>query len=1022
MTNINTRFSLYNNIIGWVIFFITAITYLSTIEPTASFWDCGEFIASAYKLEVGHAPGAPLFVMLARIFTLFAPNTSYAAMCVNAMSAFASAFTVLFLFFTITHLSRKLIIKSNKISTNQLITILASGTVGALAFAFSDTFWFSASEAEVYATSSLFTAVVFWAILKWEDSFAEPYANRWIVLITYLIGLSIGVHLLNLLAIPAVLLVFYFKKYSPSVWGIIVAIAFSFVLLAGIQYGIIVGVIQLAVSVELMFVNKLGFGFNTGVWVYSVILISTLLFGIWYSYRKQKVLLNTVLLAFAMILLGYSSYSMIVIRSATNTPMNENRPDNVFSLLSYLNRDQYGDRPLLYGHNYNAPITKTIPGKPEYVRESGKYVITYNTPHYEYDSRFNTAFPRMYSSDPSHIAVYKAWANIKGKPILLDSTKRSIEYCPTFIENVYYFVKYQIGYMYFRYFMWNFAGRQNNTEGNGGIVYGYWISGLNVIDNLIVGPQHKLPQYLKDNKGRNRYYFLPLLLGLVGMFYQLKRGKTNFLVVAVLFFMAGIAIVIYLNQTPLQARERDYAYVGSFYAFAIWIGLGALALIQFVNRWLPTKKLYAVLLILVLLAVPALMAFENYNDHNRAGRYTTRDVAYNYLNSCAPNAILFTNGDNDTFPLWYLQEVEGVRTDVRVVNLTLLGTDWYIDQLKRKTYNSKALPISLTNEKYRTGKRDFVYIIEKTENPIALSEAISFVASDSSINKYEYGKGELLDYLPTRNFTLPVNSQLVNANGTVSPKHAERAVAEIPIKISRNYLTKSELLVMDILATNAWKRPIYYTSANTDGTLGLDYYLQLEGFAYRLVPILSKSQGYTSAGRVETSVMYNNLMNKFRYGRMNEPDVLIDDQQIQTQHILHTRINFSRLAEQLFEEGKRDSALQVLNRCVELMPSSKFPPDWQSYKLEETAFAIGAINLGRQLLNQHANKCFNELSYFYAMNHHLQNYSAYERSVAQIAIIRLTDIANNAKQIDLSAIYKKKFRAITGLEMKASAN
>lgn len=1017
------RFRNWNNITGWFSFLITAILYLFTIEPTASFWDCGEFIASAYKLEVGHPPGAPLFLMIAKVFSLLTTNPAKVSMLINAMSALASAFTILFLFWTITHLAKKLIVKDNEFQPEQLIAILGSGLVGALAYAFSDSFWFSAVEAEVYATSSLFTAIVFWAILKWEENFGRKYANRWIILIAYLVGLSIGVHLLNLLVIPAIVLVYYFKKYKPSLPGIIVAIIFSFVLLAGIQYGIIAGIIQLAVWIELLFVNRFGLSFNSGIWFYSLSLTFLLITGIWISLCKRKVVLNTILLAFTMILLGYSSYSMIVIRSMANPPLNENSPDNAFSLLSYLNRDQYGDRPLLYGQYFNAPIVETKDGNPEYVREKGKYTISYRKPYYVYDSRFNTFFPRMYSHETSHIKVYKDWAMIKGTPITVNKDDvQVVDYKPTFIENVSFFVKYQLGYMYFRYFMWNFVGRQNNIDGNGGIVYGNWISGINIIDNLIFGPQDKLPQYLKENKGHNRYYFLPLLLGLAGIYYQLIRGKKDFLVVFFFFFMTGIAIIIYLNQTPLQPRERDYAYVGSFYAFAIWIGLGVLTLTHMMKRWLSHKNAAWAATIVSLLTVPILMAFQNYDDHNRSGRYTVRDVAFNYLNSCAPNAILFTSGDNDTFPLWYLQEVEGIRTDIRVVNLTLLSCGWYINQQKHKINNSAPLPISLMSEKYLEGKRDFVYMIEKTETPFVLKNAISFIGSDSANTKYELTKNEFLDYLPTRNLILPVDTLLVKLNGTVPTYLSDKIVSQIGIKISKSYLTKSELVVMDILATNNWKRPIYYTSVNHDGTLGLDNYLQCEGFAYRLIPILSKSQGFLSAGRVETSIMYNNMMNKFRWGRMNKSNVLIDDQNIQTFRILHTRINFARLAEQLFLEGKKDSALKVLNRCMELMPSNIFPPDMQSYKLEETAFNIGATKLGRRMLEEHSQKCFEELEYFFAMNQWLKNFSAYERSLSALAISRLTKIADEAGQQDLKEKYKLRYKKITGFEMSISSD
>jgi hypothetical protein len=1008
------RYNRWNNMTGWGIFFIAALVYLLTMEPTASFWDCGEFISCAYKLEVGHPPGAPLFLMMANIFSHLAPNLSKVAVMVNTMSALASAFTIMFLFWTITRLARKIVPLNDGLTTGKIITIIGAGAVGALAFTFSDTFWFSAVEGEVYATSSLFTAIVFWAILKWEAVANEPYANRWIILIAYLMGLSIGVHLLNLLAIPAIVLVFYFKKYRPTFPGFVLAVIISFFILAGVQYGIIPGIVKLAAVFELWFVNSLGFAYNSGIITYSFLLIFILIGGLWLTFKTQKTTANTILLAITMILAGYGSYAMIIIRSHTNPPVNENKPDNIFSLLSYLNREQYGDNPLLYGPYYNAPTLALVDGEPTYTKEKGKYIIVDRSQHYTFDSRFKTFFPRMYGRNQNQIGIYKEWADIKGKPMTVDKDgKQVVEYCPTFGENLSFFFKYQLGYMYLRYFMWNFSGRQNEVDGDCGILHGNWITGFNVIDSKFLGPQDKLPNYLKENKGRNRYFMLPLLLGLLGLVYQFGKNKQGFALVFFLFFMTGIAIVIYLNQTPLQPRERDYAYAGSFYSFAIWIGIGTLALAELFKKWFSCTRASIIATVLSLIAVPTLMASQNWNDHDRSGRYTARDIAYNYLNSCAPDAILFTDGDNDTFPLWYLQEVEGVRTDVRVINTVLLSSDWYIDQLKQKVYDSAPVPISLTNDKYLSRRRNYVYLIPRNSNYLPLKDAVSFASSDDPDKKTIPDLDFTLDYIPTKKFMLSVDSANVIDSGTVKPEHASQIIREIPFIIDRGYISRSELMVMDILSQNNWKRPIYFVWPNSEATLGLNEYLQLDGFAYRLVPISTKKTERFSFGRIETSVLYDHLMNKFRWGRMNKPDVFIDSYNINTLAVLKVRVSFARLAEQLFMEGKKDSAVKVISRCYELMPLKIFPPDIYSIKLIETAYKIGATSQARQLLNEYTNMCLEEVRFFYAMPIQQFMITQTENIIAQQTIQQLAGIAKQNGDIQIQKRIEKELKVAT---------
>ncbi|MCK5171668.1 MAG: DUF2723 domain-containing protein, partial [Bacteroidales bacterium] len=758
------KFKIVNRVTGWIVFLIAATVYLLTIEPTTSFWDCGEFIATAFKLEVGHPPGAPLFMILARVFSLFAGDVTNVAMMVNAMSGLASAFTILFLFWSITHLAKKMFPNNEELTQGQLIAVIGSGLVGALTYAFSDTFWFSAVEGEVYALSSLFTAVVFWAILKWENIADEKYSNRWLILIAYLMGLSIGVHLLNLLAIPAIVFVYYYKKYPVTRKGVIKALIASVVILGSIMYIIIPGVVKIATWFELMFVNGFGLPFKSGVLFYVILIIGFVVWALYYTNKKKKVLLNTIVLAFTVIMIGYSSFSMIVIRSLADPPMDENNPETIFNLLHYLNREQYGNRPLFKGQYYNAPITNSEEPY-TYRQKDGKYIKSYSlNAKYEYDERFTTIFPRMYSqSNPDHITEYKKWADIKGKKVTVTgyNGESEIKYVPSFGENLKFFFTYQLGHMYWRYFMWNFSGKQNDTQGHGELLNGNWITGINFIDSKLIGPQENLPDHMKNQKSRNTYFMLPFLLGLVGFFFHLRRHFNDFIVVLLLFVLTGIAIVVYLNQYPLQPRERDYAYAGSFYAFSIWIGLGVLGIYNFFHKKLPAIISAGLATTICLVAVPVVIASETWDDHDRSNRYIARDFASNYLNSCAPNAILFTHGDNDTFPLWYAQEVENIRTDVRVVNLSLLNTHWYIDQMKRKAYDSEPVPFGMTHEEYLNGVRDVVYINDRINDYVMVDQAIDFVISDDPRTKLQVGQNDWVDYLPTNKFIVPVDSALV---------------------------------------------------------------------------------------------------------------------------------------------------------------------------------------------------------------------------------------------------------------------
>ncbi|MFO7827648.1 MAG: DUF2723 domain-containing protein [Bacteroidales bacterium] len=1001
------NFKTINRISGWVIFLIAAIVYLLTIEPTTSFWDCGEFIASAYKLEVGHPPGAPIFMIVARFFSLFAGgDVTNVAKMVNAMSGLASAFTILFLFWSITHLARKMFADPENLKPAQLIAVIGSGAVGALAYTFSDTFWFSAVEGEVYAMSSLFTAFVFWAILKWENIAHEKYANRWLILIAYLMGLSIGVHLLNLLAIPAIVFVFYYKKYNVTRAGIIKAFVVSMIILGTIMYVIIPGIVKVASWFDLLFVNGFGLPFKSGVIFYIALLLGLIVWGLYYTSKKKKVVLNTIILAITVIVIGYSSFAMIVIRSIANPPMDENNPETVFNLLNYINREQYGSRPLFKGQYYNAPIVDSE-SPYTYRQKDGKYVKSYSlNDKYEYDERFTTIFPRMYSPQPNHIEEYKKWANIEGKKVTVNNHQgeSEIRYVPTFGENLTFFFRYQLGHMYWRYFMWNFSGRQNDIQGHGELLNGNWISGIKFIDNKLIGPQDNLPDSIKDHKARNTYYMLPLLLGLIGFFFHLRRHFNDFIVVLLLFVFTGIAIVVYLNQYPLQPRERDYAYAGSFYAFSIWIGLGVLGIYNFFSKRANAVFSAVLASMLSLVFVPGIMAKENWDDHDRSNRYMARDFAHNYLNSCEPNAVLFTHGDNDTFPLWYAQEVEGIRTDVRIINLSLLNTHWYIDQMKHKAYESEPVPFGMEHEEYLNGIRDVIYINNRINDYVEVDRAVDFLKDDDRRTRLQVGQNEWIDYLPTNKLIVPVDSAKVVENGTVKPENADKIVPEIRFTIDQQRIVKSEMMILDLLANNNWERPIYFVSTSGEGNLGLDDYLQLEGFAYRLVPIKTPSKGHLETGRIDSDIMYKKLMEEFKWGNMNDPDIWMDHTTTRTISVIKIRNLFNRLAQQLLNENKKDSALAVLDKGCELTPKSNISYDLFTLDMIETYYLAGAQEKADSLVRDFMAITNQELNYYFSLPAKFAQSLDYEQ---RLSIHYLQQMADFAKRYGDPELAKK---------------
>lgn len=1010
------QYRLVDNVLGWLVFAIAAFTYCSTIEPTASFWDCPEFITTGYKLEIGHPPGAPFFMLTANLFSHFASDPSQVARMVNTMSALLSATTILFLFWTITHLTRKLIVKDwSSLTLGKTIAIEASGVVGALIYTWSDTFWFSAVEGEVYAYSSAFTAIVFWLILKWEDHADEPHSDRWLVLIFYMTGLSIGVHLLNLLCLPAIVLVYCYRRFpNIELKGSLIALLVSFVLVAAVLYGVIPGIVTVGGWFELLFVNVLGLPFNTGLVIYIALLVASTLWAIYESYvgcnkklenistllafaligipfvgygwhavvcgiiilaivwwmfnRKKMVdkkpvylvsshLKNTVLLCMLMLMIGYSSYALIVIRSVANPPMDQNSPEDIFTLGSYLSRDQYGSYPLLYGQAYTSQVAleqdgnmckpKMTEGAPIYSRkekasknEKDSYFIVSHHNNYIYAQ--NMLFPRMW--DSNHAQDYESWmGGVDGTEVPYDRCGEQMTVkMPSQIENIKFFLSYQCNFMYWRYFMWNFAGRQNDIQGNGEPEHGNWITGIPFVDNARLGDQSKLPDDLKMNKGHNVFYCLPLLLGLIGLFWQAFRGRRGirqFWVVCFLFFMTGLAIVVYLNQTPVQPRERDYAYAGSFYAFAIWCGMGVAALVDLMKKYLKVESPIAIgALSLVCLLVPVQMVSQTWDDHDRSGRYTCRDFGRNYLMTLQDkgNPIIFTNGDNDTFPLWYNQETEGVRTDARVCNLSYLQTDWYIDQMKRPAYGSPSVPITWPRLDYCSGTNEYVEV-----NPSLKSQVLDFYKKNPMAAKAQFGdnpfelanvmkywvrsKDADMHVVPTDTLYVTIDKNAVKHSGMMMASDTIPDRMVISLK-GKNALYKNDLMMLEMIAHCNWTRPIYVAL-----TVGQENYMNLgdnfiqEGLANRISPFTTNAPG---AKNYDTQKVYNNLMSRYRYGGLSKPGLYIDET-VMRMCYTHRRL-FGQLALHLIAEGQKAKALKVLQKAEKELPTYNIPMNYMS--------------------------------------------------------------------------------------------
>jgi hypothetical protein len=918
------RFRLLNNIVSLVVLALSALVYLLTIEPTASFWDCGEFIASSYKLEVGHAPGNPTFNLFGRFFTMFT-DPAHAAAAVNAMSALCSALTVFFLYLTIVHFGRRILEKRGKeLTVGNVIALLASGVVGAMAYCFSDTFWFSAVEGEVYAMSSLFTAVVFWAILKWEEQADQPWSGRWLILIMFLMGLSVGVHLLNLLTLPAIVFIVYYKQKQGKMnfWQGLGVLALSGALIAVVLFGIIPYLPKIAAFFDRLFVNGLGAHFNTGAAVFLILLLAGCFLAMRILRRREKPLWHTVVLCLTVFIIGYSTFCVTVIRSSANTPTNEYQPDNPYTLVRYLEREQYGSSPLLYGQTYNSPYEVDV--KKYWTPLDGRYYHAENlVPVYVPHSKM--LFPRMWSSfSERDKQFYEGYVKHKKAKRVKVGNETQIVQMPSFGDNLRFFFDYQISYMYLRYFMWNFVGRQNDFHGQvpGDKIHGNWESGIGFLDRARLGDQSTAPEVLKNNRGKNHYFFLPLLLGLLGLFFQIRHDGRGGWVTGLLFLLTGIAIVLYLNQTPYQVRERDYAYAGSFYVFALWIGLGVMGLQALLQKLFKNDSrgtASAVAATVLGLCIPLMMGCQNWDDHDRSGRYTARDMAWNHLMSCDSNALIITHGDNDTFPLWYIQEVESVRTDVRIVNTSLLGTDWYIDQMKRRQYESAPLPIDIDRIQYLYGTNDFPYVANLIDRPILASEAIAIFKNP----KFKLSDGKT-DYIPAKKLLVKVNKENVRKYGIVPEADMDLVADYLELEIEPDRIGKVDLIILDILANYEWDRPIYYVVPDADVHLGLDKWSQYNGFCYKLVPI--KTGNSRDKEYIDLDKMYDRIMNVYALESLAKSGVNYDYQNIYTfEAVVPMREMFVTVAEGLAARGDKKKALAVLDRAVETLPQANFP-------------------------------------------------------------------------------------------------
>ncbi|MFP5080911.1 DUF2723 domain-containing protein [Pedobacter sp. JCM 36344] len=981
-----------NNIVGLVLFIVAASVYFLTMEPTVSFWDCGEFIAASYKLQVGHQPGAPLFLMIGKLFSMLAiGNTAKIAYWMNFSSVLFSAATVTFLYWSITMLASKVI--QYKGTTSSTLSVISAGVIGALAFTFSDTFWFSAVEAEVYSLSLLFTAIVFWAALKWERNLD----NRWLVLIAFVIGLSIGVHLLSLLAIPAIVLVYYFKKTSKvTLMGIFKAMGIAAAIWITVQNIVIQYFVLMAAKLDIFFVNTLKMSFGTGAGAFLLAIIVTLSYGIYYSVKHKKYNLNLSLTCLTFVIFGFSSYFLIIIRANAKTTLNLSNPDNALSLYKYLGRTNYGDTPLLYGQTFDADVVNYKETGIEYRTGEKSYEISGKTSKPEFDK--NLLFPRTYSQKPNHSEFYKDWLHLEPGQT------------PTFLQNLSFFTSYQLGFMYWRYFFWNFVGRQNDIQSYGPSNDGNWTSGIKPLDAIRLGNQSKLPPSIINNEGHNKFYGLPLALGIMGIIFLYRKNRNDLAIVATLFAFTGLAIIVYLNQDPMQVRERDYAYVGSFYAFAIFIGLGVLGIESFLSKLNMPKVSLAMASLTCLFAVPFLMGAEGWDEHDRSNKTTALDWAKNYLNSCAPNAILFTNADNDTFPLWYVQEVEDYRTDVRVVNIQYLSDGNYIEQMLKQSGKSAPLPIRSDPKKYIKGNREWMpYMEYGFTDSVELKDILAVMTSDAPEDKVQLSDGSMENFLPTKKLKLTIDPAQIIKTKTLAVKDIAKIASTIEWTYRENVVFKANLAIFDILVSNNWERPIYFgTSISTDSYVGLEKYLYLEGYAYRLLPVKSSvpDKEFTMEGQTNTDVMYDNMMQKldfqgFKSAKYQDPE---------SRRIAGMTAKYmNNLSVNLLEEGKPDKAKQLMNKAVKQLP-------YKIYSIEDTLIKVYTVNnlyavkeskTANTLSRNTAAFIVDELSYIASLDSRRRNSYGREIQIGVQVLASLDKMATDNHQADLSIYLKQ---------------
>ncbi|QHL89354.1 DUF2723 domain-containing protein [Nibribacter ruber] len=979
----------WNTILGWVVALAALTVYVLTLEPSTSFWDTGEFIAAAYKLQVPHPPGAPLFLLLGRLFTLLSlGDVTRVAWCMNLLSALCSAGTVLFLFWSITLLGQRLpSLSFQGPSRAQRILLLASGTVGALGFAFTDSFWFSAVEAEVYAMSSFFTAIVVWAALKWQAEAPAPAANRWLLFLAYLVGLSIGVHLLNLVAIPAIALLVYLHLYSPTKKGIAFTLLIGAAIVLLVMEGMITGLPSVAGSFEVFLVNNLGLPYGSGAVLFLCLLVAGIIYGLRWAKQHQKPVLHTSLVALVLVLIGYSSYLMVPIRSGFNTPIDENNPENLLSFVSYLKREQYGSRPLLYGPQFNAQAQSYDKTGPIYAPQNGKYAVVDSKFEQVYDAQDKTLLPRLYSPEPAHLRAYQHWVNVK------EGQK------PTFGQNLSFLWNYQLGHMYWRYFGWNFVGREHDTQ-HAGVLWPW-------------EQQHDVPAPLSTSKARNQFFLLPLLLGVFGLFFQFKRKNTDAWVVLLLFFFTGVAIVLYLNQPPVEPRERDYTFAGSYYAFSIWMGLGVLALADIVKRFIKSETATAGLATLVALSVPGILLAQGWNDHDRSGRSHALDSAKNLLSSVAPNAILFTNGDNDTFPLWYAQEVEGFRTDVRVLVLPYLNTDWYIEQLKKPMNASAPVSTTLQMAQYAFSNNNYLPYVPNPsvqDSGMDVRQYLNLLQSQHPALQVQTQDGRTLNVLPTKKLLLSVNPAEVLKNQTISPERASQVAPSMNWSLQTEALEKKHLVILDILASNNWQRPIYFSTAGSETTeMGLQPFLQLEGLALRVVP--ARNPDTQATAYVDRERTYLRLMQQFRFTGLQNTDHAYEEN-FTTQLAPMYRTAFVDLATAYLQNGQTEKARAVLQKCLADLPDQGAPHNFESASLVLPLAKAGMTKQAQQLTNLLSHRFDQQLIYYSTQPAYFDR----ERQLNLYGLQNLTQAAYAAglpQAPQLERLFKKHYRLIS---------